>query len=159
MVSRSRRVRDVPPAEQSTAVTDSEGVYRGRHPSDHPSDHPFLRSLSHWLRDLSVEAEIAYHRGALARLREQQREKLAALITAAFPPGELFSGLNIWQQPALRAACLEAEITTAKQLGVWLRSWCGAGLDRICRDEDGIVWAVSETDLQEPSCPPIEDDV
>lgn len=115
----------------------------------------FLRSLSNWLRDLSVEAEIAYHRGALKRLREQQREKLAAQIMAAFPPGAAFGALNIWQQPALRAACRDAEILTSQQLGVWLRSWC----DRICRDEHGVVWAVSDTDLQADPCPPIDEDV
>ena len=129
MVSRSRRVRDVPAAEQRTAVT----------------DHPFLRTLSHWLQSLSVEAEIAYHRGALARLRQQQREKLAFQITEAFPPGAAFSSETIWQQPALRAACLDAEITTVQQLGVWLSSW--DGLERIERNNRGVVWSVSADDL------------
>jgi len=117
----------------------------------------FLRSLSNWLRDLSVAAQIAYHRGALARLRQQQRQKLAFEITAAFPPGAVFSAETIWQQPDLRAACLDAEITTAQQLGVWLSSW--DGLDRIERNNRGVVWSVSANDLHQDPCPPIDEDV
>jgi len=45
----------------------------------------------------------------------------------------------------LRAACLDAEITTVQQLGVWLSSW--DGLERIERNNRGVVWSVSADDL------------
>ena len=85
----------------------------------------------------------------LQQLRRQQRDDLLRLITDTFPPGDVFSAFQIWQLPALRSACVEANIGTVKQLGVWLRSWCGTGLARICRDGDGIVWSVSVADLHD----------
>jgi hypothetical protein len=101
-------------------------------------------SLDEWIHGLSIEAQRAYHRGALERLRRDYREKLAALITATFP-GAALSAQTLWQLPELHAACLDADLTTVKQLGVWLGSWC----ERIGRDEDGIVWAVSADHLHE----------
>jgi len=81
------------------------------------------------------------------------------MIALAFGPGGVFVAFQVWQQPTLRAAFIEAGITTIKQLGVWLRSWLGAGLTRICRDGDGIVWSVSADDLHEDTGLPIDDGV
>lgn len=91
---------------------------------------------------------IAWHRRRLEALARQQRDELRADIAAAFPH-EVFSAVQIWQVPELRAQCIEANITTIQQLGLWLRTWCGAGLARVCRDQAGIVWNVSAADLHE----------
>jgi hypothetical protein len=81
----------------------------------------------------------------LALFKEQQRRDLMRAIGDAYP-GEVFSASQVWQQPALRALFVEAGIETVKQLGRWLQH---SGVDRVGRDEDGIVWAVSENDLHE----------
>src|SRR6187402_2717991 len=116
-----------------------------------PQPAPVPRPTPVRRRPVSLAARIAYHEAALVDLRQQQRDQLRAAVADAFPR-EVFSALQVWQQPALRAACLEAGITTVQQLGTWLRSWCGSGLARIDRDVDGVIWAVSETDLHADPC-------
>ena len=91
-------------------------------------------------------------------LEAQQRVQLMQRITTAFPGGVFLAG-QIWSQPDLRAACLDADIANTQQLGVWLRSWCGTGLDRIGRDNTGCVWSVSAHDLHQDTRVLIDEDV
>lgn len=80
----------------------------------------------------------------LAALEQQQRTELLHQITTAFPPGEVFSAGQLWQQPELRAACVDAGLATSHQLGIWLRSGC----TRLYRDDVGVMWTVDGNERQ-----------
>ena len=129
-------------------------VVRGLPDVPHVGEVPGLHdSAVYPLRD-----RIAFHEAALAELRQQQRDLLWAAIVEAFPCG-VFSTEQVWQQPELQVACREVDITTAQQLGVWLGTWRGAGLDWVTRNNRGHVWSVSADDLHQPSGVADEDSV
>ena len=101
---------------------------------------------------VSVAARIRALRTELAALERQQRDDLMRLIASAYPSGDAFSASQVWHQADLRAACEDAGIGSAQQLGVWLRSWC----ERVGRDGDGIVWSVGADDLHDEARIPID---
>ena len=88
------------------------------------------RSLGDRVRALRREAD---------ELEQQQHADLMRLITTAFP---VFSTGQIWSQPELRAACVDAGLDTPQQLGIWLRSWC----ECVSRGGGERVWSVSVDD-------------
>jgi hypothetical protein len=105
---------------------------------------------------LSLADCIAVCELRLADFKAQQRKALLYAIADVYP-GEVFSASQLWQQPVLRAAFIEARIENVKQLGRWLQQ---AGADRIGRDERGVVWtAVSENDLHDEAGIDDDDDV
>src|SRR4029453_15113563 len=67
-----------------------------------------------------IAAQIHALEAQLAALRQQQRAELIQEIVTAFPPGEVFSAGQVWQQPALRAACVDAGLTSPPALGKFL---------------------------------------
>jgi hypothetical protein len=109
--------------------------------------------LSPRVDPLSLGARIRQLERELAELRRQQQADLMQLMTEAFA-GEVFSARQMWSQPALRRACEDAGLVTVKQLGKWLRGWCGA----VGRDGDGVVWNVSEAHLHDDAGLSIADD-
>lgn len=102
--------------------------FYARTPADiHPKNVP---SLGERIRALRREAD---------ELEQQQHAELMRLIATAFP-GEVFSAGQVWQQPALQAACLDADIANPQQLGKWLR---GERVERVGADHDGALWMCS----------------
>lgn len=85
------------------------------------------RSLGDRVRALRREAD---------ELEQQQHAELMQRIAMAFPT---FSVRQIWSQPELRAACVDAGLDTPQQLGIWLGSWC----ECVSRGGGERVWSVS----------------
>jgi len=102
---------------------------------------PFIAALSAWLRDLSVEAKIAYHRGALERLRQQQHDDLRAIIALVVGSGHCFSAQELWAHRQvssdLKSLLFNLGIRNAQQLGKRLKQ---LGLTRVGEDNAGVVW-------------------
>ena len=90
-----------------------------------------------------LAARIRALRVELAALEQQQNDDLLRLIAATFPRREVFSAADIWREPALRIACLEAEIENPQQVGKWLR---GERVERVGADHDGAMWTIGTGD-------------
>ena len=61
------------------------------------------------------------------------------MIRTAFPPGEVFSAVEVWLQDELRIACLDADISSPQVLGLRFRKWRDA-MRREGVDEHGALW-------------------
>jgi hypothetical protein len=94
--------------------------------------------------DSTIAAQIAWHKGQLVTLREQQRLAVTPLLKLAFPPGTEYSVLDVWLDDELRVACLDAGLHSPQSLGKHLRQWCGRGIARVGANEYGAVWVCTD---------------
>lgn len=107
--------------------------------------------------DSSVAEQLAYHRGQVAALEQQQRDDLTRAIVAQVGAGVVFSSADLWAyrlvNPALRQALEDLGIRSARQLGKRLRQLSRVSdncschvsmttLERIGVDHNAALWMV-----------------
>lgn len=92
----------------------------------------------------SIGDRIAWHRRAILELRQEQRDVVLPLLRLAYPPGTVFSALEVWLEDALRIVCLEAGLDSPQALGTHLRQWRGHGVARVGADRYGALWTCTD---------------
>jgi hypothetical protein len=98
----------------------------------------------------SLRERIARLERELAELRAEQRAEFLATIRATVPAGVLFSAGELFAQREIEAGLAEAlaaaGVRLARQLAKRLRSFeRELGLERVGRDEHGIVWTIPDS--------------
>jgi hypothetical protein len=84
-------------------------------------------------------------RRELADREQQQTNDLKRAITTEF--GGSVCASQVWENPELRRACLDADLDSPQAVGYWMRD---AGFRRLYRDDAGIIWtAVGLDNLQD----------
>jgi len=104
-----------------------------------------------------VAARIHALRRELASLEQQQRNDLVLAISERIGPGEVFSARGLWESD-LRSCFEDAGIHSAHALGLWLQR-CGGVVQRLRRDDLGIVWTVAAGELHDDAGFPIDEGV